>query len=301
MPLVNGSDVLRFAQEGRFAVGAFNGDNMEMVQAIVRAADEERAPVIVQVSPQTVAYAGLAVIATMVHAVADEVDIPVVLHLDHSKTLAQNVACLREGFTSLMVDGSGLPFEENVALTAQVAATGHAVGVPVEGELGRVLRKGATATEVAAALTDPVQASDYVQRTDCDALAIAVGSVHAMTGQEAELDVERVRAVAARVSVPLVLHGSSGVKEDSIRAAIECGICKVNVSTVLRQVFVGQIRETIAEHPDEIDYRALFAPARDSVKERVREKLRAFGASGRITSSGQFRTLRTRWPSAAPR
>jgi fructose/tagatose bisphosphate aldolase len=170
--------------------------------------------------------------------------------------------------------------------------------VPVEAELGRVLRRGATAAEVEAALTDPVQAADFAARTGCDALAVAVGSVHAMHGQQAELDIERVRAIAGRLAIPLVLHGSSGVKEDSIQAAIKHGVCKVNVATALRQAFVGRIRTELAESPEEVDFRKLFPPAREAVTELVRAKIRAFGAAGRISPGGRFRSMPTHWPIA---
>jgi ketose-bisphosphate aldolase len=197
-----------------------------------------------------------------------------------------------------MFDGSALPYEENVAQTTRFVQLGHAAGVPVEAELGRVLRRGATAVEIEAALTDPAQAADFAARTGCDALAVAVGSIHAMHGQEAELDIERVRAIAGRLAIPLVLHGSSGVKEDSIRAAVEHGVCKVNVATALRQAFVGEIRTVLAENPEEVDFRKLFPPAREAVAALVRAKIRTFGAAGRITPGGHFRSTPTHWPIA---
>ncbi len=290
MPLVTSTELLHYAREARFAIGAFNADNMEIVQAIVEAAAEERAPVILQVSGPTLRYAGLALPVAMVKAAAAEVDIPVVLHLDHGDSLEQNVLALRAGFTSLMFDGSRLPYADNVAITQQIVHIAHVVGVPVEAELGKVLHKGATAEDVADALTDPDEAADFVARAGCDSLAIAVGSVHAMTAQDAMLDVERVRAIAARVAIPLVLHGSSGVQPESVAAAIAEGICKVNVATYIKQAFVNELRAVMAASPAEVDFRKLFAPARAAAKERVREKLRLFGASGRISGTGDFRS-----------
>ncbi len=290
MPLVSSKKVLEYAQEARFAVGAFNADNLEMVQAIVEAAQEERAPVILQVSQGAIRYAGLALAAGMVRIAAAQVDVPVVLHLDHGTSFEQNVRCLREGFTSLMFDGSKLPYEENMAQTAKIVEIAHIAGIPVEAELGKVLQAGATPQEVEEAMTDPHQALDFVQRTGCDSLAVAVGSIHAMKGREAELDIDRVRAISDKVGIPLVLHGSSGVKHDSVLAAIENGVCKVNVATYLKQGFVAEMCAAIDAMPDEVDFRKFLAPAREAAKERVREKMRLLGSSNRISSSGAFRS-----------
>jgi len=281
MPLVSSRELLERARQGRYAVGAFNADNMEMLQAIVEVAEEERAPVIVQVSEPTIRYAGLALPAGMVRIAAAAARVPVVLHLDHGTGLEQNVHALQAGFTSLMFDGSRLPYEENVAITRSVVRVARAASVPVEAELGCVLNNGATPQEVAAAMTDPRQAADFVARTGCDSLAVAAGSVHAMTGSSAELDVGRLRAISRRVGIPLVLHGASGVTDASVLAAIDAGVCKVNVATYLKQGFVESLRTAMAAHPDEVDFRRLFAPAREAVKERLRVKMRLFGASGR--------------------
>mgnify|MGYP000499626390 CR=1 FL=1 len=290
MPLVRSTELLHYACQARFAVGAFNADTMEIVQAIIEAAAEERAPVILQVSEPTIRYAGLALPVAMVKAAAAEVDIPVVLHLDHGDSFAQNVHALRAGFTSLMFDGSRMAYADNVAITRQVVHMAHAVGIPVEAELGKVLQHGATPEDVVDAMTDPDEAADFVARTGCDSLAVAVGSVHAMTDQAAALDIARVRAIAARVDIPLVLHGSSGVQPESVREAIACGVCKVNVSTYLKQAFVIELRAAMTASPTEVDFRRLFAPAREAAKARVREKLRLFGASGRIAETGDFRS-----------
>lgn len=287
MPLVTSKELLERAKEERFAIGAFNANNMEQVQAIVEAAQEERAPVILQVSQGAIRYAGLEYAAGLVKLAAASVDVPVVLHLDHGTSFEQNIQCLRAGFTSLMFDGSKLPYEENVAITKRVCEIAHAVGIPVEAELGQVLQaKEATPEEVAAAMTDPEQAREFIARTGADSLAVAVGSVHAMRAQEAELDIERIEAIRERTGVPLVLHGSSGVKEDSIREAIAHGICKINVATYLNQAFVRGLREGLARHPDEVDPRKFLALAKEYVKEAVREKIRLFGSAGRIGLAG---------------
>jgi len=290
MPLVTSKEILQRAMEDHFAVGAFNANNMEMVQAIIEAAQEERAPVILQVSQGAIRYAGLEYAAGLVKIAASMVDIPVVLHLDHGTSFEQNVRCLRAGFTSLMFDGSKLPYEENVAITKRVCEIAHIAGVPVEAELGRVLKatEGVTPEEVEAAMTDPDQAKEFIELTGADSLAVAVGSVHAMRAREAELDIDRIEAIRQRTGVPLVLHGSSGVKHESILEAIEHGICKINVATYLNQAFVRGMREGFERMPDEVDPRKFLAISRENVKEAVREKIRLFGASGRIDASGGF-------------
>jgi fructose-bisphosphate aldolase class II len=301
MTLVSGHDILAHTHAGRFAVGAFNADNMEVVQAIVEAAWEERAPVILQVSVPTIRYAGLAMAAAMIKVAAAQVETPVVLHLDHGDTFELNLCCLEEGFTSLMFDGSALAYEENVTETARIAGRAHAAGVPVEAELGRVLQDGVTPAEVAAAMTDPDQAGDFVRRSGCDSLAVAVGSVHAMKERCAELDIERVRAIAARSGVPLVLHGGSGLREDSLLAAVEQGVCKVNIGTYLKQGFVLGMSRAMAEAPGEADFRRYLAPARAEVKERVRAKIRLLGSAGCVADSGDWRSLPSHHPVASPR
>jgi len=288
MPLVTSKEMLLAALEGHFAVGAFNANNMEQVQGIVEAAVEERAPVILQVSQGAIRYAGLEFATAMVKAAAAEANVPVVLHLDHGTDFDQNVRCLRAGFTSLMYDGSKRPYEENVAITSQVVHIAHVCGIPVEAELGRVLQStdGVTEEDVRAAMTDPDQALDFVTRTGCDSLAVAIGSVHAMKVSEAELDIERLKAIRAKVQIPLVLHGSSGVKEESEVEAIQYGIAKINVATMLNQAFSEALRKSVAEMPNEVDPRKLLVASREAVKEVVRHKMRLFGCSGTVTSSG---------------
>ncbi|MEA3408552.1 MAG: class II fructose-bisphosphate aldolase [Chloroflexota bacterium] len=288
MTLVSTKEMLRAAVEGHYAVGAFNANNMEQVQAIVEAAVEERAPVILQVSQGAIRYAGLETAAALVKMIGGAADVPVALHLDHGTDFAQNVRCLRAGFTSLMFDGSKLPYEENVATTARVAEIAHIIDIPVEAELGRVLQSedDVAPEEVEAAMTDPDQAADFVARTGCDSLAVAIGSVHAMKEAQAELNIDRLKAIRAKLDIPLVLHGSSGVKEESEVEAIQYGIAKINVATMLNQGFVRGLRESMAEMPENVDPRKFLAYSRENVKEVVRHKIRLFGSSGKVTSSG---------------
>ena len=292
MPLVTSKEILQTALAQHFAVGAFNANNMEMVQAIIETAHEERAPVILQVSQGAIRYAGLDYAVGLVKIAAAQADVPVVLHLDHGTSFEQNVLCLRAGFTSLMFDGSKLPYEENVAVTNKVCEIAHIAGIPVEAELGRVLQStdGVTLEEVEAAMTDPDKAKEFVVRTGADSLAPAVGSVHAMKAREADLDISRIETIRQQTGVPLVLHGSSGVRHESVVEAIEHGICKVNVATYLNQAFVQGMREGFEKHPDEVDPRKYLSIARENVKEAVREKIRLFKSNDRIDSSGGFKS-----------
>jgi|YelNatPaOPRAMG01_1025707.scaffolds.fasta_scaffold16926_3 fructose-bisphosphate aldolase class II len=290
MPLVTSKEILQRAFEEHYAIGAFNANNMEQIQAIVEAAQEERAPVILQVSQGAIRYAGLEMAAGMVKIIASQVDIPVVLHLDHGTSFEQNILCLRAGFTSLMFDGSKLPFEENVAITRKICEVAHAVGIPVEAELGQVLQitDKVTPEDVERAMTDPDQAAEFIKLTGADSLAVAIGSIHAMRSQEATLDIDRLKAIRKKVNVPLVLHGSSGVKNESLLEAIENGISKINVATYLNQAFMRGLREGLEKMPDEVDPRKVLAISREYVKEAVREKIRLFGSAGRIDSAGGF-------------
>ncbi len=316
MPLVTSKNLLEDARKRRYAVGGFNASNMEMVQAIVEAAQEERSPVIVQISQGTLGYAGREFCASLVKTAAELASVPVVLHLDHGKDYAVNVCCLREGFTSLMYDGSDAPFEENVHVTKRVAEIAHICGVPVEAELGKIPRlhefahllghdwdcssplPEAVRRRVNALFPSPDAAAEFVGRTGCDSLAIACGSVHGMKADVQPLNIGLIEIIASRVSIPLVLHGSSGVVktaeeakkrklvlkegEGSIEDAIEMGIAKINVSTDLQITFLGTLEEAFKENPDEKDLRKLFLPAKDALKNRVRAYIRLFRSSGRV-------------------
>jgi len=285
--LVTSKELLQRARREGYAVGAFNANTLEMIQAIIEAAEEEEAPVIVQISEGAIRYGGLEYLAAIVRCGAQRARVPVVLHLDHGSSFESNIRCLQAGYTSLMYDGSAKPLEENIATTALIARAAHSCGIPVEAELGQVLqsRDGVTAQQVSDAMTNPDLAADFVRRTGCDSLAIAVGSVHAMKEREAELDQERIQACAAAVPVPLVLHGSSGVKHESIQQAIENGVAKINVGTYLAAGFTETMRSEAAAHPLESDPRKILGPARTEVKNRVREKIRLFRSSGRAAEA----------------
>jgi len=284
MPFTTLKEVLVAADAGGYAVGAFNANNLEIVQAIVEAAEIERAPVILQASQGALKYAGVAYIAAMVRVAAEAATIPVVLHLDHGTSFAQTMICLRHGFTSVMFDGSKYSLEENIAATRQVVGVAHAMGASVEGELGKI---GGTEDDVSvderdALLTDPLEARRFVAETGVDALAVAIGTAHGPYSGEPRLDFARLEAIDRQTDVPLVLHGASGVPDDSIRKAIAQGVRKINIDTDLRQAFTHGVRQAMLAAPGEYDPRKLLGPAKEAMRAVVREKIRLFGCCGKI-------------------
>ncbi|MBF7081496.1 class II fructose-1,6-bisphosphate aldolase [Desulfallas sp. Bu1-1] len=283
MGLVPVSDLLKAADAGGYAVGAFNCNNMEIVQAIAAAAEAERAPVIMQASQGAIKYAGIEYITAMAKTAASLVNVPVALHLDHGTSFEQVMQCIRAGFSSVMIDGSKHSLEDNIALTKQVVAAARPVGVSVEAELGKI---GGTeddihVNEADAFFTDPEEARVFVRETGVDALAVAIGTAHGRYKGEPKLDFARLEKIRSLVNIPIVLHGSSGVPGDAIREAIRLGVRKVNIDTNIREAFVDRCREIIAAYPDEIDPRKILGPAREAAVELIREKIRLFGSSGK--------------------
>lgn len=279
MALVSGREVLRAAREGGYAVPALNVFNLEMLQAAFAAAVAERAPVIVQVSPRSVEYAGLQPLAGLARALAAPLDVPIVLHLDHGPDPAACRDALKAGFTSVMYDGADLPFAENVRRTREVVEAAHAADAAAEAELGQVGHVSHTA--LPETMTDPAEAARFVAETGVDALAVAIGTVHGMAQTGAVIDVERIRELASQVDAALVMHGSSGVDDASLQAAIAAGIRKVNLSTALQRVFMLALRASANEPGHETDARAVLADARDAVTEEARRRIRVLGAARR--------------------
>lgn len=281
MPLVPVTEMLLKAEREGYAVGAFNANNMEIIQAIVEAAEKENSPVILQASQGAIKYAGLDYITGIVKIAAEKSPVPIALHLDHGTDFDQVVKCIRSGFSSVMYDGSKLPLEENIAMTKKVLDMSRPIGVSVEAELGKI---GGTedhvhVSEQEAMYTDPEEARYFVEKTGVESLAIAIGTAHGQYKGVPKLDFERLKVIKGLVKIPIVLHGSSGVPDESIRKAIQLGVCKVNIDTNIREAFVGTMRKVIAEKPDEIDPRKILGPARDAMVEIVREKIRLFGST----------------------
>jgi len=283
MALVSVDELLAKAEKGNYAVGAFNANNMEIVQAIVEAAEKEKSPVIMQASQGAIKYAGLDYITGMVRLAAESASVPVALHLDHGTDFDQVVRCIRSGFTSVMFDGSKLPLEENIAITKKVLDIARPIGVSVEAELGKIggTEDNVHVSEKEAMYTDPEEAKYFVEQTGVKSLAIAIGTAHGQYKGEPKLDFDRLAKIRALVNIPIVLHGSSGVPDDSIRKAIELGVRKVNIDTNIREAFVGAMRQVIAEKPNEIDPRKILGPARDAAVKIIREKMQVFMSSGK--------------------
>lgn len=283
MSLIPVTDLLERAEVGGYAVGAFNCNNMEIVQAIIAAAEAENAPVIMQASQGAIKYAGIDYIVAMAQLAAENTHVPVALHLDHGTSFEQVVQCIRAGFSSVMIDGSKLPLQENIALTRRVLDVARAVGVSVEAELGKI---GGTEDDIAvsereALFTDPEEAAIFVRETGVDALAIAVGTAHGQYKGIPKLDFPRLEKIKSIVKIPIVLHGSSGVPDDAILLAIRLGVRKVNIDTNIREAFVDASRQVLDANPREIDPRKVLGPAREAATRIIREKIRLFGSSGK--------------------
>lgn len=299
MPLVTTTEMFKKAY-GRYAIGAFNVNNMETIQGIVEAAREEQAPMILQVSAGARKYAKHVYLMKLIEAAVEDTGIPLVLHLDHGEDFEICKSCIDGGFTSVMIDGSKYSLEENIKLTKQVVDYAHAYGVTVEGELGRLagVEDAVKINAEDATYTDPEQAVEFVRRTGVDSLAIAIGTSHgAYKFQgEAQLDFERLAVIAKLLpGFPLVLHGASsvlpeyvakcnqyggrikdaqGVPEDMLKKAGSMGICKINIDTDLRLATTAALRERLAVHPGDFDPRQYLGPARESIKNMVKHKIR---------------------------
>ncbi|MEW6624619.1 MAG: class II fructose-1,6-bisphosphate aldolase [Bacillota bacterium] len=284
MPLVPVKQLLDDAVKGKYAVGAFNCNNMEIIQAIVQAAEEENAPVIVQASQGAIKYAGLEYIVALTKIAAENTRVPVGLHLDHGTSFEQAMKCIRYGFTSVMIDGSAYPLQENIALTKRVIDVARAVGVSVEAELGKIggTEDDITVDEKEAMFTDPAEAKEFVEATGVDSLAVAIGTAHGQYKGEPRLDFARLEKICSLIDTPIVLHGSSGVPDEAIQKAISIGVRKVNIDTNLREAFVLKAKQVMMENPKEIDPRKILGPAKDAMKDVIREKIRLFGSSGKI-------------------
>jgi fructose-bisphosphate aldolase class II len=302
---VTNKDLLVPARKRGYAVGAFNVNNLEAVLAVSEAAADEKSPAIIAVTPSAIKYAGLSYISKIAKTAAESSAVPMSLHLDHGEDYDIASKCVATGFTSVMIDGSHLKFEENIALTKRVVDLAHSKGVSVEAELGRLAGvEEKTVEEKEAILTDPDSAKEFVQRTGVDALAVAVGTSHGAYKFKAEpkLDFERLKTISMKIDLPLVLHGASsvpawiiakaskygaelggtkGIPEDHIKKAIGLGIAKINIDTDLRLAFTATVREVLANSPKEFDPRKILGPAKEAMKEVVKGKMRLFGSSGK--------------------
>jgi fructose-bisphosphate aldolase class II len=306
MPLTGPKAMFERAYKEGYAVGAFNVNNMEIIQGIMQAGAQEKAPLILQVSAGARKYAGQNYIVKLIEAALMDTDLPVVLHLDHGPDFELCKACIDGGFTSVMIDGSHLPYEENITVTKKVVDYAHERGVWVEAELGRIEGVEEHVVSEKTIYTDPDQAVEFVQRTGCDSLAIAIGTSHGAYKfkGEAKLDFERLEKITKMLpGYPLVLHGASsvpqefvdmcnkygghaggakGMPEDLLRKAATYGVCKINIDTDIRLAVTANIRKYFAENPAEFDPRSYLKPAREAVKSMVAHKISTvLGCSGK--------------------
>ena len=282
MSFVTSEKMLLDAQKGGYAVGAFNVENMEMVMAVIAAAEELRAPLMMQTTPSTIKYAGLDMYLANVNAAAEKASVPVCLHLDHGDSFELAMRALRTGYTSIMIDGSHNVFEENIAVTKAVADACRPSGIPVEAELGKVGGKEDDLDGGNGGYTDPMEAKEFVERTGVSSLAVAIGTAHGVYKGEPKLDLDRLAEIRKVVSIPLVLHGASGLSEEAVVESIKRGICKVNFATELRIAYTDGVKEFLAANPDAFDPKKYGKVAMEKVKEIVKLRMTMCGCAGKV-------------------
>ena len=281
--LVTTKEMLLDAQKNHYGVGAFNVENLEFVMAVLAAAEETKSPVIMQTTPGTIKSAGLDYFYGLVKAAAERATVPVALHLDHGDGYDRCMQALRTGYTSVMIDGSHVGFEENIALTKSVADAGKAMGVPVEAELGKVGGKedDGPAVEGENPYTDPEEAKEFVARTGCTSLAIGVGTAHVVYTETSHIQQDVVKAIREAVDVPLVLHGTSGVPDEQVAEAVKNGICKVNYATELRQAYTKGYQAYMAENPTCFDPKKPGKAGMAEITKIVKIRMENLGSVGR--------------------
>ncbi len=308
MPLVTTKEMFEKSMKEGFAIGAFNINNMEILQGIVDAAEKQKSPVILQASSGAIKYARIKYLMKMVEAAAEETTIPIAIHLDHGADFEACKMCIDNGFTSVMIDGSKYSFEENIEITKKVVEYAHARGVVVEAELGQLagIEDDVNVSEADAKYTDPDQAKEFVERTGCDSLAIAIGTSHGAYKfkGEAKLRMDILKEIKEKIpNTPIVLHGAStviqelvetcnkyggdipgakGVPDEILHEASISGVTKINVDTDLRLAFTGEIRKALVENPGAFDPRKYLTPAREKITEVVEHKIKnVFGSSNK--------------------
>lgn len=280
--LVTAKEMLQKAREGKYAIGAFNVENMEMVMAVLAAAEAKNSPVIMQTTPGTIKYAGVDYYYANVAAAAKRSSVPVVMHLDHGDSFQRAMAAYRAGYTSIMIDGSKLPLEENIDLTKRVVDACHPGDVYVEGELGKV---GGKEDDLEGdddnPYTDPEEAKIFVEKTGVDYLAIGVGTAHGVYKGIPKVNTDLIATIHDMVEVPLVLHGTSGVPDEQVITAVKNGICKVNYATDLRIAFTRGAKEFMAEHPEAFDPKKYSKQGMAEVQKYVEQKIEVCGSVGK--------------------
>lgn len=281
MSLVTSKEMLIQAREGGYAVGAFNAENMEMVKAIIAAAEELGAPVMIQTTSSTIKYGSSATYAGIVKAEAEKATVPVCLHLDHGSSYELAVQCMEDGYTSVMIDGSHETFEDNIAVTKKVVDYAHTRNIPVEAELGKVGGKEDDVVADSDIYTDVNEAVTFVENTGVDSLAIAIGTAHGFYKGTPVLDKERLSEIAKVVSIPLVLHGASGIADTEVADCVSRGISKVNFATELRVAFTDACRKLAEEDKEVFDPKAFGKVGMAAVTELVKNRMKVCGCDGK--------------------
>lgn len=283
MAFFTSKSMMEDAKKGRYAVPAFNIENMEMIYEVIDTAVEMNSPIILQTTPSTVKYAGVNMLRAMVYEAAKDCKVPVALHLDHGDSFELAVRALRAGYTSLMIDGSKLSFDENIAVSKKVADIGRAAGIPVEAELGKVGGKEdeLEVSDKSESYTDPDQAKEFVLRTGVDSLAVAIGTAHGFYKGKPKLDFERLAKISEVVDVLLVLHGASGVPENDVKKAVELGISKVNFATELRAALTQGVREAL-EDKSIFDPKVYMNKGKKVLRETVKQKILMCGSFDKV-------------------
>ncbi len=278
---ITSKEMLLEAQKGGYAVGAFNAENMEMIRAIIAAAEELKSPVMIQTTPSTVRYASLETFAAITKAEAEKASVPVCLHLDHGASFDMAVKAIQVGYSSVMIDGSKLDLEANIDLSKRVADVGKACGVPVEAELGKVGGKEDDTESKESVYTDPQEAKRFVEETGVDSLAIGIGTAHGVYKEKPVLNTKRITEVKEFVSIPLVLHGSSGLSDEDVKDCVARGMCKVNFATELRQAYLKATRELLNADDSIIDPKKIGEAAMKAVKAQVEYRMKVCGCDGK--------------------
>ena len=281
--LVTTKEMLLDAQAGHYAVGAFNVESLEFVMAVIKAAEERKSPVIMQTTPGTVKYANLDYFAAMCKVAADAASVPVAIHLDHGDGFDRCIQAMHAGYTSVMIDGSHVPFEDNIALTASVTKVAAPLGIPVEAELGKVGGKedDGPAVEGENPYTDPDEAEEFVARTGCGSLAVGVGTAHGVYKGTPHIEQGVLKEIRSRLEIPLVLHGTSGVPDDQVAEAIRNGICKVNYATELRQAFTTGFMGYMAANPGCFDPKKPNKPGMQEIYDVVASHMDNLGSTNK--------------------
>ena len=282
MPYVTTKEMLENAEKNNYAVCAFNAENLEMVQAIVRGAEEMRAPVIIQTTPSTVKYADCEYFYAIAHTAAEKAQIPVALHLDHGSGFELVCKAVRAGYSSVMIDGSQKSFEENIKITQKVVELAKSINIPVEAELGKVGGKEDDLESDGDVYTNPNDAVEFVKQTDINSLAVGIGTAHGIYKTPPKLDIERLSQIKKVVDIPLVLHGATGLSDEVIKECVKRGINKINFATELRLTYTNAVREKLNSDVEIIDVKIYSDYARNCVKELVKEKIKLSGSAGKV-------------------